>query len=28
VIVFLNNDGSDASQGQTYEVQPYEGQPF
>ncbi|MGP1715897.1 MAG: hypothetical protein ACTS9Y_01855 [Methylophilus sp.] len=28
VIVFLNNDGSDATQGQTYEVQPYEGQPF
>jgi hypothetical protein len=27
VIVFLNNDGSDNSQGQTYEVQPYEGQP-
>lgn len=28
VIVFLNNDGSDNSQGQTYEVQPYDGQPF
>ncbi|HSI46190.1 MAG: hypothetical protein ACAH05_04610 [Methylophilus sp.] len=28
VVVFLNNDGSDSSQGQTYEVQPYEGQPF
>jgi hypothetical protein len=28
VIVFLNNDGADATQGQTYEVQPYEGQAF